>query len=244
MKAMILCGGFGTRLGELTRDVPKPLLTIGECTLLEHTVAHLAAHRFDEIVINLHFLPERIPAVLGEGARYGARISYLHEPELTGTAGAVRAAREQLDGDEPFLVIYGDILTDLDFSAVVDRHRGTAAVATILIHERRGSNSVVVWDKIGRVTKFLERPSPEERSGIDSPWVFSGMMIGDNRFLNRIPDKVPCDLPKDVFAGLIVTGDLYAHAIAGYRCAIDSVDRLDEARRALAEGRVQLRMPG
>lgn len=234
MKAMVLCAGFGTRLGALTHDTPKPMLPLGDRPVLDYVLRHLVRHGFDDLVVNLHFRPDVIRDYCGDGSRFGARITYSFEEEPLGTAGAVRKVAERLRGG-PFLVQYGDVLTGEDFGPLIAAHAARGAVATIVTHRRARSNSVVVVGDGGRVERFLERPSEEERRGVDSDRVFSGVLMAAPELLDLIPDG-PADLPRHVFPAAVAAGRLFAHPLTGYRCAIDSPERLASAEAALDAG--------
>ena len=236
MNAIVLCAGYGTRLGDLTREVPKPMLPLGDRPLLEFILCHLRRHGFDRIAINLHFRPEAIRDYFGDGSQWGCRLSYFDEPELLGTAGGVWNMARQFEPRESFLVQYGDILTDQDLSELAALHRRQSAVATILVHRRPGSNSVVSLDERGCVTSFLERPTEAQRRPDESPWVFSGITMCSGELLEWIPPGRPCDLPRDVFTRLTTTGRLFGCPLTGRRTAIDSPERLAEAREAVAAG--------
>jgi NDP-sugar pyrophosphorylase family protein len=240
MRAMVLCAGYGTRLGDLTREIPKPMLCLGGRPMLEYILCHLKRHGFDEIGINLHFMPDTIRNHFGDGARWGLRIEYSREPQLLGTAGGTKsmekflrssAATEQAaGGSEPFLVHYGDVVTNQDFTALLDFHRRRKALATLLVHKRARSNSIVHIDAEGRIERFLERPSESERRGIGEAWVFSGIAICQGELLDLIPADRFSDFPREVFVPLVKTGRLFAFPLTGKRCAIDSPERLEEAR--------------
>lgn len=236
MKAMVLAAGYGTRLGDLTRETPKPKLDVEGRPLLEHILRHLAAQGVEEVIVNLHFHPEAIIAHFGDGSGLGLRITYSREPVLLGTAGALRKVAGHLRGG-PFLVQYGDVVTDMDLRALLDRHREGVALATLLLHRRAGSNSAIRMDDAGRITAFLERPSEEERRTIESPWVNSGICVLSPEILDHIPSRIPSDLPRDVFAPLTAGGRLFGVPLRGYRCAVDSPARLEELRAAIREGR-------
>ncbi len=236
MKAMVLAAGLGTRLGDLTRDTPKPMLDVEGRPLLEHILIHLAAHGVTEAIVNLHFRAEAIRARFGDGSSLGLRILYSFEPDLLGTAGAVRRAAEHLRGGEPFLVQYGDVVTDMDLSALARAHRERGALATLALHRRAKSNSVVGLEPDGRIAMFLERPGEEERKRLVSPWVNSGIHVFSPEILDVIPEG-PADLPRDVFVPLAGGGRLYGFPLEGYRCAVDSPERLEELRGAIREGR-------
>ncbi len=241
MKAMVLCAGYGTRLGELTREVPKPMLPLQGHPLLGYLLTHLRQHQFNEVAINLHFKPEAIRDYFGDGSRHSLKLTYVYEPELLGTAGGVKNMEHFFRGEDAFLVQYGDVITDQDFSTMLQFHRKQNALVTLLVHERLKSNSVVEIDSDGRVTGFLERPTDEMRRGQTSPWVNSGICVCSPEIFASIPAKTPCDLPRDVFPKLIETRRLYAFPLSGYRCAIDSPERLAESQTALAEGRCRSR---
>ncbi|MEN6494374.1 MAG: nucleotidyltransferase family protein [Thermoguttaceae bacterium] len=237
MKAMVLCAGYGTRLGELTQQIPKPMLPLADRPMLQYILCHLVRHGFDRIAVNLHFKPEAIRDHFGDGSRWGAELTYALEPELLGTAGGVKNMAAFFAGEEAFLVQYGDILTDQDFSAMLRFHREQHALVTILVHRRAGSNSAIAVDDRGQVVRFLERPTEEERRLVSSAWVFSGVTICHPAVLDLIPAGSFCDLPRDIFTRLAGTGQLYAFPLTGWRCAVDSPERLAEARAAVAEGR-------
>lgn len=244
MKAMVLCAGYGTRLGELTREIPKPMLPLDGQPMLAYLIAHLKRHSFDQIAINLHFKPELIQNHFGDGARLGVKLTYSHEATLLGTAGGLKNVEALFRNEPAFLVQYGDILTDQDFSAMLQFHRERNALATLLVHQRMKSNSIVTLDDERRITSFLERPTDEARQGQTSPWVNSGVCVCAPETLDRIPVNTACDLPRDVFPKLAVTGRLFGFPLSGYRCAVDSPERLAEARAALAEGRCHISLSG
>ncbi len=233
MKALVLCAGYGQRLGALTRDRPKPLLEVGEHAIVEHILGSLAAHGCTEVWINLHHHAAQFPARLGDGRLWGLRIHWLLEAEPLGTAGTVTSMRAEI-GDDPLLVHYGDILTDHDLGALVAHHRATGGWATALVHHRPGSNSVAVLGANDRIEAFVERPSIPV-IGPDQ-WAFSGICVLSPSAVAGIPRGARPDLPAHVFPVLAERGLLFAQRLAGFRCAIDSPDRLDIARRALASG--------
>lgn len=231
MKALVTCAGFGTRLGELCRDQAKPLLCVGGRAIVEHILDNLSASGCDEVWINLHHHAEQFPALLGDGARFGLRIHYVHEAHPRGTAGTVADLRGVV-GDE-LLVHYGDILTAHDLGSLVAAHRDHGDWATILVHQRVGSNSHAVLDG-DTVVAFHERPATPPPATVDAPWAFSGIGVLSAPAIAAIPTHVPADLPRDLFGALARTGHLRAQRLSGFRCAIDSPDRLALARAHFA----------
>jgi NDP-sugar pyrophosphorylase family protein len=242
MKAMVLCAGYGTRLGTLTKEIPKPMLPLLDAPLLAYVLAHLRAQGFCDLAINLHYRPEIIRNWLGDGSRWQVRVTYSEEETLLGTAGGLKKMEVFFQSEPAFLVQYGDILTDQDFSVLTRFHLEHRALATLLVHERAGSNSLVRLDATGRVIDFRERPSEEERRGLDTPWVNSGVCVCSPEVFERIPADRVCDLPRDIFSVLVSTGRVYGFPLSGYRCAIDSPARLEAARNALARGECRIRL--
>jgi len=241
VKALILCAGYGTRLGSLTRETPKPLLEVAGRPLLEYLIQHAAAHGFNQIALNLHFRDDLFRHHFGSGAAWGVQLHYAFEPVLLGTAGAVRNLSPFLHSPEPFLVQYGDVLTDQDLTALVRFHREKQALATLLLHQRPHSNSAVAIDPHGRIVGFLERPTDQQRQDFPAtPWANSGLAVFAPEFLEVLPTHVPSDLPRDVFPGLVPTRRLYGFPLTGYRCAVDSPERLEQLRAAVRQGQVRI----
>jgi len=241
MKAMVLAAGYGTRLGDLTSDTPKPMLQLNGRPMLEYILGHLRAHGFHQIVVNLHYRGDMIRDYFGDGARFGVELTYAEESSLLGTAGGVKNVSDFFDDADDFLVQYGDVITDEDFTAMLDFHRSRRAVATLLTHKRLSSNSILCLDSNGRIERFLERPDEEARLGVQSPWVHSGVAILTREVLDRIPPGRFADLPRDVYVPLVEEGQpLFAWPLSGYRCAVDSAQRLAEVRAALNDGTTAL----
>ena len=239
---MVLCAGFGTRLGDLTREIPKPMLPVHGHPILAYIIANLRKHGFDEVGVNLHFLPETVRSHFGDGSKMGVKLAYSPEEQLLGTAGGVKKMEEFLRPSDPFLVHYGDIITDQDFSSMLRFHRERGALATLLLHQRARSNSVVTVDDESRIIGFLERPTEEARQGVRSNWVNSGICLCSPEILQEIPPGIPCDLPRDIFIKLVGSDRLFGFPLSGYRCAIDSPERLAEAQNAVAQGRCMIQV--
>lgn len=235
MKAMVLCAGYGTRLGRLVDDTPKPMLSVNGRPMLEYILRHLASQGIQEVAINLHFHADVIRNFFGDGSRLGLHLHYSHEPQLLGTAGSVKRMADFLAGPEPFFVQYGDVVTDQDFQPMIQLHHQRQALATLLVHRREHSNSVLRIDSDQRIAAFLERPTDEQRT-FESPWVNSGVVLCDSSMLDEIPATVPSDLPRDVYTKLVLGGRLFAFPLTGRRFAVDSPERLEELRAAASRG--------
>ena len=239
MMAMVLSAGYGTRLGELTKEIPKPMLLVNGKPMLEYILLHLKHHGVIEIIINLHFMPDLITSYFGNGSRLGLHIHYSFEDTLLGTAGGLKKVERLFKDKGPFLVHYGDILTNQDFSEMLQFHGEKKAVITMLVHQRRHSNSVVQFDESHRINRFLERPSDKERAHITSSWVNSGICICEQAVFNLIPSESSQDLPRDIFAKHHKEIPIFAFPLNGFRCAVDSPDRLKQANEAFKTGLLQ-----
>jgi len=200
MRAMILAGGMSTRLYPLTKDVPKPLVPVAGEPISGHVMRWLASHGYDEIAINVFYLAEKVERAFGDGGRYGARLHYLREKELTGSAGALKQMEGWFDGT--FVVVGCDDLTDADLGALVRFHKERKALATIGLLEvdEVDQYGVVIVDEHGRVTGFQEKPARgTERSKLAN----TGIYVFEPAIFDRIPANTFYDFGKQVFPELL-----------------------------------------
>jgi mannose-1-phosphate guanylyltransferase len=205
MKAMILAGGLSTRLYPLTKQVPKPLVPVAGVPNAVHLIRYLRAYGYDEIAINVHYLSDAIVAALGDGSRFGVRLTYSYEPELLGSAGGVKKL-QSFFGDEPFVVVGCDDLTDLALDRLTAFHRERDAVATIgLVEcEEVDQYGVVVIDERGKIVGFQEKPAKgTERSKL----VNTGIYAFSPAIFDRIPPDEFYDFGKQVFPALQSAGE-------------------------------------
>jgi len=209
LKALILAAGEGTRLRPLTLDRPKPMLPVRGKPVLGHIIEWLGRHGVADIAVNLHYMPGAIEAYLGDGAGHGIRLVYSREEFLLGSAGAARHLAGYL-GDGPFVVAYGDVLTDLDLGALLALHNKKVAQdprtgITMALYRVPDPTQVgiVEIDAAHRITRFIEKPRPEEVFGNLSN---SGILIVEPHVLERIPEGVPYDFGRDLLPRLIAEG--------------------------------------
>jgi mannose-1-phosphate guanylyltransferase len=219
MKALVPAAGEGTRLRRLTLDRPKPMLPIAGKPLLEHILLWLRSHGITQVAINLHYKPEAITGYLDDGSAWGMAITYSPEDPILGTAGAAR----KLDGyfDDPFVVVYGDVLTDLDLSALMDSHRARQAAVTVSLYhvENPSACGLVELDRQGRILRFVEKPPPEEAF---TDLASSGVLVLEPEVLQHIPPRVPYDFGRDLFPRLLVMGvPMYGQPISDSKYLID-----------------------
>lgn len=239
MRALILAAGRGTRLGRLTEATPKPLLSAAGRPLLEWIILNLARGGIRRIAVNLSYHGEVIAAWLGDGRRLGLEEVVLsRETQPLGTAGALRPLAGWL-GQGPFLIHYGDVVTDHDLTALETDRQRHGALATLLMHRRSGSNSILECDADGRVTRFRERPPATDIARAGECWVNSGVCACDPGILNLVPASGEPDLARDVLAPLAGSGRLRGQPLSGQRVAVDSPERLERLDKALRTNRLR-----
>lgn len=237
MKAMVLAAGLGTRLRPLTYEITKPMVPVLDRPVMEHIVDLLERHSFDGVIANLHYFPETIREHFGE------RISYRYEEELLGTAGGVRACADFFS-DEPFLVISGDALTDIDLSAFAARHREAGGIATLAVKQVPDTREygVVLHDQQGRITGFQEKPSPEEAL---SDLGNCGIYMFDPRIFDYFPDRPFVDWAKDVFPVLLENDvPFHIHELSEYWNDIGSLGELRQGTFDALRGELRLEIQG
>lgn len=207
MKAMILAGGLSTRLYPLTKLVPKPLVPVAGVPNAALLVRYLKSYGFDEIAINLHYLADAIVDALGDGSRFGVKLHYSHEPELLGSAGAVKKI-ESFFGKETFIVIGCDEVTDLRLDRLLEFHRKRDAIASIgLVEcEEVDQYGVVVLDERRKIVGFQEKPAKgTERSKL----VNTGVYAFSPTIFEHIPAGLFYDFGKQVFPELQARGERF-----------------------------------
>ncbi len=237
MRAMVLAAGLGTRLRPITYEIPKPMVPVLDRPVLEHILDLLAHHGFDEVIANLHYFPDTIREHFGE------RISYRYEEELLGTAGGVRACREFF-GDEPFLVISGDALTDIDLGALAARHREAGGIATLSVKKVPDTREygVVLHDRDGRVTGFQEKPAPEEAL---SDLGNCGIYVFSPEIFDYFPAEPFADWAQDVFPALLENDvPFHIHEVREYWNDVGSLAELRQGTFDALEGELHLEMIG
>jgi mannose-1-phosphate guanylyltransferase len=234
MQALILAGGEGTRLRPLTYTVPKPVLPLAGRPHVAYVIDWLVRHGVDDVVVSCGHLAEGMRQAIAE-LEPGVEIRYAEEPEARGTAGAIRFAEEML-GDR-FLVLNGDVLCDLDLTALIDQHDRTGARATIALYpvEDPTGYGLVHRHDDGEITEFLEKP---ERAQIDTDEINAGAYLLERSVLDRIPPDRAVSIEREVFPVLIGEG-LYGIRLEGYWIDIGTPERYLEANWDILEGRVE-----
>ncbi len=234
MQALILAGGEGTRLRPLTYTVPKPVVPLAGRPHVAYVIDWLVRHGVDDVVVSCGHLAEGMRRALAE-LEPGVEIRYAEEPDARGTAGAIRFAEDMLG--ERFLVLNGDVLCDLDLTALMEQHERTRARATIALYpvEDPSGYGLVHRRDDGEITEFLEKPSPEQ---IDTDEINAGAYLLERSVLERIPPDRAVSIEREVFPELIGDG-LYGIRLEGYWIDIGTPDRFLEANWDILEGRVE-----
>ena len=234
---MVLAAGLGTRLRPLTYEITKPMVPVLDRPVMKHILDLLDGHGFEQVIANLHYFPDSIKGYFGE------RLSYRFEPELLGTAGGVRACADFF-GSEPFLVISGDALTDIDLSAFAARHRETGGIATLAVKKVSDTREygVVLHDREGRITGFQEKPSPEEAL---SDLGNCGIYIFEPEIFDYFPERPFVDWAQDVFPALLENDiPFHIHEVGEYWNDVGSLGELRQGTFDALAGKLRLQVEG
>jgi mannose-1-phosphate guanylyltransferase/phosphomannomutase len=242
VKAVILAGGEGTRLRPLTSNQPKPMLPMVNKPMMEHIVGLLADHGFDDIVVTVAFLANQIRNHFGDGSDFGVRLRYATEETPLGTAGSVRNASAELD--DTFLVIAGDVLTDIDLTEIVKAHEAANAFGTIAL--KRVDNpldfGIVITREDGTIERFLEKPTWGQ---VFSDTINTGIYVLEPDIFDFIPADQPVDFSGHVFPE-VLTRDLplLGYIADGYWEDVGTLEAYQRAHHDILDGRVRIEISG
>lgn len=243
MKAVVMAGGFGTRIQPLTNSRPKPMLPIINKPMMEHTMMNLKDLGITEFIVLLYFKPEIIKDYFKDGSDFGIKISYVVPDDDYGTAGAVKLAQD-LIGDENFIIISGDLVTDFDFQKIFDYHKEKKSKLTITLTsvDNPLEFGVVIANADGKIEKFLEKPSWGE---VFSDTINTGIYIIEPEILQYIPKHENFDFAKDLFPRLMREGiELMAGHAEGYWRDVGNPESYREVYDDILTGKVKLKISG
>lgn len=253
MQALILAGGEGTRLRPLTLTRPKPALTLVDRPFIAYALDWLARHGITEVVVSCGFGSDAVREALGEDGRAVVpRVEYVEEPVPLGTAGPLRLAAEREMLDDRFLVLNGDLLADLDLSALIDSHQEHGAAVTVALHAVDDPRSYGLVRRVdgpaepggkasspgGEVVQFVEKPAADE---IDTDEINAGVYVVERGVIELIPRGRMFSIEREVFPRLVGKG-LYGHRLEGYWMDVGTPERYLEASWAVLEGRVRTKL--
>jgi mannose-1-phosphate guanylyltransferase len=240
VQAVILVGGEGTRLRPLTSTVPKPVVPLVDRPFIAYMLQWLAEHGVDDVIMSCGFLATSVRNVLGDGSAYGLRLRFVEEPDPRGTAGALKYAESMLD--ERFLMLNGDVLTDIDLSAQIAQHERTGAKATLALVpvEDPSAYGLVHLDPQNAVLDFVEKPSPDQ---IDTNLISAGAYVLDREVLELVPPDRKVSIEREVWPRLVGSG-LYGYASESYWLDIGTPERYLKATFDIIEGNVSTEVRG
>lgn len=243
MKAVIMAGGFGTRLRPITCNIPKPMAPLANVPMMEHIVNLLKHYGFNRVCSILYFQPDVITNYFGDGSKFGIEMEYQMAAADYGTAGSVKNTESKLK-NEPFIIISGDVLTDFDLEAAIKYHKDNKAMATMVL--TRVANpleyGVVITGEDGKIIRFLEKPSWGE---VFSDTINTGIYILEPEIFKYIPEKTEFDFSKDLFPLMLKEKlPLYGYIAEGYWKDIGSLDEYILAHQNVLNGDVSINIPG
>jgi len=234
VQALILAGGEGTRLRPLTTTYPKPVVPLVDRPFIGFMLDWLRSHGVDEVIMGCGHMADGVQAVLGDGSGFGIKLSFLVEPRPLGTGGALKFAEDKLD--ERFLMLNGDVLTDLDLTAQIAQHEATGARGTLALTpvEDPSAYGLVRLTGEGAVTEFVEKPSADQ---IDTNNISAGAYVLERSVLELLAPGEPASIERDVFPRLVGNG-LYGYVGEGYWMDIGTPERYLQGTFDILEGTV------
>ena len=237
-----MAGGEGTRLRPLTSNAPKPMLPLVNRPMMEHIIDLLKGHGIEDIVVTVAFMANAIRNYFGDGSEFGVRMVYASEETPLGTAGSVRNAMAELD--DTFVVISGDVLTDVDLGAIIGTHRQQDALATIgLVRvENPLEYGIVITRDDATIERFLEKPTWGQ---VFSDTINSGIYVLEPRIFDWIAPDQSVDFSSDVFPGLLDDGEKLVGAVSeGYWEDVGTLPAYVRAHKDILDGKVEVNIPG
>ena len=236
MKAVILAGGEGSRLGNLTTDVPKPMVKIGPYPIIEHQIRLLKRYGIGKIRLLVGRLWEQIRDYFDDGSKWGVQLSYHLEDKPLGTTGGVKANEDWLTDD--FLVLYGDVMMDMDLSAMIAFHRANNASATLMLHpnDHPHDSDLAEMGEDGRIIAFHPKPHPAEK-------YYHNMVNAALYVLSPIVHKyiepdIKADFGKHIFPRMVGNEALFGYVSAEYVKDVGTPERLEEVTADLLSGKI------
>ena len=236
VKAVILAGGKGERLGSLTRRIPKPMLKIGNLPLLEHQINLLKKYGIKEIAMITGYLSEVIESYFKDGKNFGVRISYFKEENPLGTAGGLKEIKNKLKND--FLLLYGDVMANLDINGLIKFHKKKGGIASLALHpnDHPQDSDLAEINQDKRIASFHAKPHPENK--YFQNLVNAGLYALSPKIIKYIKRGAKADFGKDVFPKLVSEDKIYGYVTAEYLKDMGTPLRLAEVRRDYKSGKI------
>ncbi len=243
MKAMVLAAGVGSRLDPLTSDIPKPLVPVANFPVMQHILQLLHRHDFRTVIANLHYLPEKLVEYFGDGSNFGIDLQFRLEEKLSGDAGGVRFCRDFLDGDT-FVVLMGDLLTDVDLTYVLAQHKAKKALASIALKKVDDVSrfGVALLDGDGLIKGFQEKPSKEEAL---SNLASTGIYVFEPEVFNHIPKSGDFGFGRQLFPQLVAQGfPVLGVEIGSYWSDVGTIEQYWQSNLEVLKGHLKVDLPG
>lgn len=243
MKAVMLVGGFGTRLRPLTMTTPKPMLPLVNVPFLEIELQHLKEYGVDEVILSTGYLPDMFDEYFGDGSQLGIKLVHVTEDEPLGTCGAVKNV-ELLLGDGPVIVCNGDILTDLDISELVACHIEKGSTVTIALTQVEDPTAygLVPLEEDGAIKKFLEKPSLDE---VVTNLINAGTYVIDPAVFKDVPPNTNYSFERQLFPGLLEKGaPMFGFPSESYWLDLGTPEKYMAAHHDILERRIEVGMRG
>ncbi len=236
MRAMILAAGLGTRLRPLTDDLPKPLLPLAGQPLLVWNLLLLRLYGVREVIINLHYLGDLIQAAIGDGARFGVRVSYSHEPALLGTGGGIKQVEPFFEG-APFLVLNGDTVVDVDLGALMEFHRNRNGLVTMVL---RADPDAERWGPValGPRQQVLRINGNGRAGPAEAIRMFAGVHVVHPRALRTLPSGKPSSIIEGYVAEILAGEAVYGYEMTGYWSDVGTPERYRAVQEDVRVGRL------
>ena len=237
MKALILAGGKGTRLKSLSKDIPKALFEIKGTPLIVRQLKQLKEQNITDVFVSVGYLANKIIAYLGNGNKYGVRITYLKEDKPLGSGGPLYFLKEKLN--ESLLTISCDIVLDMDFKRFYEFHKKKNAIASIVVHanDHPYDADLVVLDDDSRILKFLLKPHDNNR--IYNNIINASVYIFEPEFLKFVEDNKKQNMEKDILVRSLVTNRVFAYKTREYIKDVGTPERIKKATEDMDLGLIE-----
>lgn len=237
IKAIILAGGQGTRLGSLVKKVPKPMIKIGKAPLLLHQINLLKKYGIKEIAILTCYLPEVIKNYFRDGKKFGVKITYFNEENPLGTAGGIKEIEEKLDKN--FLVLYGDVMVNMNLKRLMDFHKKKDAFSTLVLHPNNHpqDSDLVEINEDQRIIFFHPKPHPENEYFRNL--VNAGLYVFSKKIVKYINKGEKADFGKDIFPKVVKKEKIFGYNTAEYLKDMGTPDRLAQVKKDCSSGKIE-----
>src|SRR3954447_15037415 len=237
-----MAGGEGSRLRPLTSSQQKAMMPLANRPMMEHIIRLLREHGFDDLIVTVAFMANNVRTYFGNGSEFGVRIQYATEETPLGTAGSVRNAKDELD--ERFLVIAGDVITDIDLSDLVAKHEAKGAMATIGLKSMENplEFGIVITREDGSIERFLEKPTWGQ---VFSDTINTGIYVLEPQIFDYIPEGRPVDFSGEGFPALLADNKpLYGFRCDGYWEDVGTLEAYGKAHQDVLDAKVEVEIPG